>query len=448
MNSHSENILNPFRIIKKYMKLLILGENCLIKFSSFNKSIFSTFSFITSIYARQLAAVTPKKHAVKVLESSEEIDLNESFDAVHIHFKTGMALRAYELADEFRKRGITVILSGSHPSAMPEEAKSHADSVIIGSAEILWPVALKDFENGKLKLYYESKDHIDQKSFSSPNILTPQGIKIIGLVEATRGCPYKCDFCQESNILNGSIFRTRPIDEVIKEIKSLPQKFLFFCDVSMTIDASYTKALFKSMKDLNKKFVCEGNADVLVKDEELLELSYEAGCIEWTVGFESFAQQTLESVHKKTNNVEDFALLVKKIHKYKMAILGNFIFGFDQDAPDVFEITQENILNVGLDSARFAILTPYPGTPLYKRLETEGRILTRDWSKYNRKNVVFEPKNMSKEELQNGFLKISNNFNSISNIIYRDFKSLKLGFYPFLTTIGRNLESYMNRPLK
>ena len=176
--------------------------------------------------------------------------------------------------------------------------------------------------------------------------------------------------------------------------------------------------------------------------------SYDAGCIEWTVGFESFSQQTLDGVHKKTNKIEEFSLVVKNIHKYKMAILGNFIFGFEQDTPEVFRITQENILDLGLDSARFAILTPYPGTPLYKKLEDEGRILTKDWSKYNRKNVVFKPKNMTAEELQNGFLEISSNFNTLSNLISRDFNSLKLGFYPFLATIGRNLESYLNRPRK
>jgi len=429
------------------MRLLILGENCLLRLTSFDTSMFSTFSFISSIYARQLAAVTPKKHSVKVLEGSKNIDFNEECDAVHIHFKTGTAPRAYEVADEFRKKGKTVILSGPHSSALPEEAKCHADSVIVGSAENLWPVALKDLEKDKLKPYYVSKGHIDQKSFRSADIAIPSGI-ILGAIEATRGCPYKCDFCQESNIISGSIFRTRSIKDVVKEIKSLPQKFLFFCDVSMTIDVSYTKALFKSMKDLNKKFVCEGNADVLAENEELLKLSYEAGCIEWTVGFESFTQQTLDGVHKKTNKVDDFALVVAKIHKYKMAILGNFIFGFDHDTPDVFEFTQENIDKLGLDSARFAILTPYPGTPLMKRLEAEGRILTRDWSKYNRKNVVFEPKNMSKYDLQNGFIKISSNFNSIPNVICRDFRSLKLGFYPFLATVGRNLESYMNRPRK
>jgi len=430
------------------MRILILGENCLLNLSSFDKSIFSTFSFITTIYVRQLAAVTPSNHFVKILEKIGDIDYNEDFDVVHIHFKTGTALKAYQIAEKFRESGKTVILSGAHASSLPEESKQHADSVIVGNAEYLWPIVIKDLEKEKLKSSYVTEDQINNVPLYPPYITPSSSKKIMGVIEATRGCPYKCDFCQESNILHGSNFRKRPIEDVIKEIKSLPQKLLFFCDVSMTIDESYTKALFKSMKGLNKKFICEGNVDVLAKNEELLKLSYEAGCVEWTVGFESFAQQTLDSAHKKTNKIEDYFYVVEKVHKYKIAIVGNFIFGFDGDVPDVFELTEEAIAKLGLDSARFAVLTPYPGTPLFKKLEAEGRILTRDWSKYNRKNVVFEPKNMSKKDLENGFIRISKKFNSISNIIYRDLRSLKLGFYPFLSTFGRNLESYMNRPGK
>lgn len=430
------------------MKFLILGENSLLNLSSFDKSVFSVFSFVSSIYARQIAAVTPKIHTVKVIERSKDIDFNEECDVVHIHFKTGTAIRTYEIADQYRKNNRTVILSGSHASALPEEAKEHADSVLIGSAEHLWPTVVNDLEKGKLKPCYKSKANIGEKVISSVDIEKPSGFNILGVVEATRGCPYKCDFCQESNVLNGSSFRKRAIEEIIDEIKRIPQKIIFFCDASMTIDPVYTKALFKEMKGLKKRFICEGNADTLARDEELLKLSHEAGCIEWTVGFESFAQETLKNIHKKTNVVNNFFTVVKKIRKYKIAVLGNFMFGFDPDNANVFDFTEENIAKLGLDSARFAIVTPYPGTPLFRRYESEGRILTRDWSKYTRKNVVFEPKNMTAEELKNGFDRISRNFNSISNIISRDVRSLKLGIYPFVSTVGRNIESYISRPAK
>jgi len=428
------------------MKLLILGENSLLKLSSFNKTIFSAFPYLLSIYAHQLAEVTPKKHITIVPTSYEDINFDENYDAVLINFKTGTSQRAYIIADKFKRRGIKVILSGSHSSALPIEAKQHSDSVIVGSAEDLWPIIIDDIEKNKLKILYESKEKINQKSLSLTNVVEYKRSKILAAIEATRGCPYKCDFCQESNIPQGSIFRTRSVEEVINEIKTLPQKFLLFCDISMTIDPSYTKKLFRQMKDLNKKFICQGNVDTLASDEELIRFSQQAGCIEWTVGFESFAQQTLEGVHKIANDVEDFYRVVNNIHKYKMSVLGNFIFGFDGDVPDVFDFTRESITKLGLDSARFAVLTPYPGTPLFDRLDKEGRILTKDWSKYNRKNVVFEPKNMSKQELEHGFKKIYNEFNSFSNIIFRDFRSLRLGFYPFLATMSRNIESYTNGP--
>jgi radical SAM superfamily enzyme YgiQ (UPF0313 family) len=430
------------------MRILILGESCLMKLPLIDKTIFSTFSLVSSVYARQLATVTPKKHNTKLVESFEEIDFNNDCEVVHIHFKTAIANRAYEIADMFRNKGKTIILSGSHPSALPKEAKYHADSVIIGSAENLWPIVLQDIEMGKLKPFYRKTSGNNHQLPLSTHIVSPSGVKLITAIEATRGCPYKCDFCQESNVEFGSVFRTRNIKDIIKEIKLLPQKFLLFCDVSMTIDVAFTKALFKQMKGLKKKFLCEGNADALAQNDELLKLSRDAGCIEWTVGFESFAQQTLDGIHKKTNTVEDFSNVVKKIHKYDMAALGNFIFGFEQDRPDVFEFTQHCINDLGLDSARFAILTPYPGTPLFKKFKSEGRIFTYDWSKYNRKTVVFEPKNMSKDELQQGFHSVIKNFNSLHNIVIRNVRAINYGFYSFLATTARNLEMYMVQPKK
>lgn len=430
------------------MKLLILGENCLINLTSFSKSIFTAFSLIASIYARQIAAVTPKKHEVVVIENNEDINYNEECDCVHIHFKTGLAKEAYNVADEYRRAGKTVILSGAHTTALPEEAKTHADSIFIGSAEQLWPIAIEDLEKGKLKQIYDSNNYNKKNTIITNNFEIPSNLTLVGIIEATRGCPYKCDFCQESNVQSGSIFQVRPIEDVIRDIRKIPQKFLFFCDASLTIDTDYTKELFRKMKPLNKKFICEGNADILAKDEELIKLSYQAGCIEWTVGFESFSQQALVDINKKTNTIEEFDQVVKNIHRYKMAILGNFMFGFDQDTPEIFQITRKKIRKLGLDSARFAILTPYPGTPLFYKLEKESRIITYDWDKYNRKTVVFKPKNMTIKELQIGFQRISDDFNSVSYLIYRDIRSLRYGIYPFFTTFVRNIENYLNRPRK
>jgi radical SAM superfamily enzyme YgiQ (UPF0313 family) len=197
------------------------------------------------------------------------------------------------------------------------------------------------------------------------------------------------------------------------------------------------------MRKLKKKFVCGGNVDVLAEDEDLLRLSHEAGCIEWISGFETFSQESLNSAHKQTNLVQDYTRAVKKIHKYRMAVFGTFVLGFDEDAPDVFQTMRTNIGTLGIDAVNFALLTPYPGTPLYNRLEKEGRILTKDWSKYNRKNVVFEPKNMTKEELEKGFQNVTRYFSTIPSMGYRTVRSLSFGLYPFIATFAGNLAQYM-----
>ena len=155
------------------MRILILGENCLDRFSSFDKSIFSAFSVITSVYARQIAAVTPNKHFIEIPEVYDDINFDEKWDVVHLHFKTGTALRSYAIADKFREKGNFVLLSGSHPSALPEEAKEHADCVIVGSVEILWPEFLHDFEFGKIKPYYKQKILTKKNEFSIPNLTFP-----------------------------------------------------------------------------------------------------------------------------------------------------------------------------------------------------------------------------------------------------------------------------------
>ncbi|DAC72947.1 MAG TPA: B12-binding domain-containing radical SAM protein [Thermoplasmata archaeon] len=427
------------------MRILITDEMSISNvLTSFDRSFLYSFSFVpTVITARQLAAVTPPHHMLTILEGNRSIDFNADYDVVHINFKTALAPRAYEIADIFRKNGKIVVLSGYHPSALPWEAKQHADSVIIGDAVTLWPVVVKDLEAGTLQPFYTSADTHESLVLPSTHMITLKGLQLTNSIEATRGCPHKCDFCQDANIRDGSVFRARPIDDVIEEIAALRQKIFFFTDFSLTIDLAYTKELFRRMRNLKKKFICGGNVDVLAKDEELLRVSHEAGCIEWISGFETFSQESLNGAHKQTNIVEDYSRAVKKIHKYRMAVFGTFVVGFDEDTPDIFHVMQAHIGKLGIDAVNFAILTPYPGTPLFNRLEAEGRILTRDWSKYNRKNVVFRPKNMTKKELEEGFRKITLYYSSLPYMGYRTLRSIGLGPYPFIASAAGNLGQYM-----
>lgn len=427
------------------MRILITDEMSLSNvISSFDRSFLYSFSFVpTIITARQLAAVTPSQHILTIQEGNRTIDFSTNYDLIHINFKTALAPRAYEIADVFRKKGKRVVLSGYHPSALPDEAKQHADSVIVGDAVTLWPTVINDLEAGNLQSFYSSKDTRNSLVLPSTDAIKLNSVQLTNSIEATRGCPYKCDFCQDSNIRDGSVFRTRPIEDVIEEIKSLQQKIFFFTDFSLTIDIAYTKELFRRMRGLKKKFISGGNIDVLAEDENLLRVSHEAGCIEWISGFETFSQESLNGAHKKTNIVEDYARAVKKIHKFKMSVFGTFVLGFDEDNPDIFNVMKTHIGELGIDAVNFAILTPYPGTPLFNRLEKEGRILTKDWSKYNRKNIVFEPKNMTKKELEEGFHNITREFSSIPYMSYRTLRSLSLGLYPFIATFAGNLGQYM-----
>jgi radical SAM superfamily enzyme YgiQ (UPF0313 family) len=422
------------------VKLLIIEPDLRTNLKTFSRLVLTTFPIFPTLYSWHMASVTPKEHSVRVIsELYEKIDFNEKFDLVNINFLTPHAPHVYKIADELRRKGTTVSLSGFHASALPEEAKQHADSVIIGRGEDSWTDLLRNLEKNKLKTFYKSSKPLNPKLIPSTVMNLPKSFIPIGGIEASRGCPNRCKFCQESNIAGGSTFRVRPVENVIEEIKSMPHKALIFYDSSLTIDPNYTKTLFKEMKGLNKKFGCCGNIDVLARDDELLKLANEAGCTTWLIGFESISQKTIDNIGKKTNKVKEYATAIKKIHNHGMSIVGSFIFGFDTDTPDVFNKTKETVNDWEIDLADFGLLTPYPGTPLFDKLEKEGRILTKDWAKYTMDNVVFKPKNMSKEGLYNGYKRMGKEFYSTPSIIKRTTRGLNLGFYPFIQIFVRNM---------
>jgi len=428
------------------MKILII-ENFWLggrKLKLFEKLLLNTFSILPTLFARQLAAITPKKHYVEIVdERYSNINFNEKYNIVLINFNLSSIPRAYELADIFIAKGITVVLSGWYPSINPKDAIKHANSVIIGKNELNWLELLEDFENGKIKQFYGPKGYDSSTKIPPANVAIP-GLVITGAVETTRGCPFKCEFCPEANLPGGDEFYKRPIDEVIEEIKSIPQKTFMFYDNSLTIDTNYTKELFKKMIELKKRFFCNGNLNALANDLELVELSKKAGCVSWLVGFESICQETIDYIGKRSNKVEEYKKAIENIHKNKMAVIGSFMFGFDTDTKDVFEQTLKMIYELKIDVVDFCILTPFPGTPVYEKYEKEGRILTKDWSKYNMKSVVFEPKNMTAEELLNGVKKLYKNYYSTPNTLKRVIRSLNLGIYPVFLILFRNAIANMN----
>ncbi|MCX6667981.1 MAG: radical SAM protein [Euryarchaeota archaeon] len=377
-----------------------------------------------------VAAAIPKEHEIRVIhENFEDIDYSNKYDLVGISCFTMFAPQVYEIADKFRNMAVPVVLGGYHPSALPEEAKQHADAVVIGEAEYSLPELLMDLEKGELKPFYKAETMVKgedipplRRDVFSFETFT-DGMRI------TRGCPYTCEFCSITYFFKHSYCK-RPIKNVIEELKSLSRKYVYIHDENLTVDIEYSKALFKAMikEKLNKKWFANGNIYTLGKDEEFLQLARRSGCIGWTVGFESVCQESLNSVKKKDNVVDKYAEWIKNIKKYNMAINGLFMFGFDTDTPDIFDRTLEALDQWEIDAGEFNILTPLPGTPLFDKMEKEGRLLTKDWSKYTQAQVVFQPKNMTPDELYYGTKKVVKEFHTTDKMLKRWIKLTKSSF--------------------
>jgi len=408
--------------------------------SIINKIIIKTFSAPKSATLPLLAALISEENHVEVVdETFSKIDYDMSYDLVGITVITPVAPRAYQIADEFRRRGVKVVLGGWHVTALPGEAKQHADAVVIGEAELSLPKLLRDLKKGKLKTFYKNESPVDLKHIPISKRTVYQDYNFSANLQATRGCPMGCEFCNITNSTEGHVFRMRPIENVIEEIKSIKTKNIWFYDPSLTINLNYTTKLFNEMKNLGKRFGAFGNIDKLEQNDDFLKLASEAGCHTWFVGFESFSQDTINKIGKKSNKVKMYASAVKKIHDYGMNIIGGFIFGFDTDTKNVFRNTIDAINKLEIDCPEFTILTPYPGTSIFNRLEKERRILTYDWSKYSEvKNVVFQPKNMTPKELLDRFEWVIKETYSLSGLIKRLFNSKRFN----LANIASNLYQY------
>jgi len=397
--------------------------------SFFDRLSSRLFVFQPQITFPVLAALTPSYHDITMIdERTHKINYNKKYDIVGISVNTMDAERAYEIADIFRKKGRTVILGGCHVSALPDEAKRHADSIVIGEAEETWPQLLKDYENGTLQPYYTAEKPPKPELIPIPKREILNRIFLETGVQTSRGCPYKCKFCNIGSSDHGRIYRKRPVDDVVNELKNIPQKIIVSYDASLTIDTEHTKNLFKAIKKCHKTLICLGNVNVLHNDDELLKISKESGCIQWNIGFESIAQKSINEAEKNTNTVDNYLKTIEKIHSYGMNVHGFFIFGFENDNVKTFQDTLNFIKKSEMDSADFSILTPFPGTLLYDELQKQDRIVTKDWSRYNYNTVVFRPKNLTESEIKKGMEFIYKDFYSFQEIIRRLKNSLQREF--------------------
>jgi radical SAM superfamily enzyme YgiQ (UPF0313 family) len=338
-------------------------------------------------------------------ELVQPIDFDKNPDLIGITVNTNSVVRAYEIADEFRSRGVPVVLGGSHATVVQQEAIQHADAVVIGEAECVWIQVLEDKKKGKLKKFYRSDKFPSLKNSPLPRRELFQNNKYItmNLVQTSRGCPFACQFCSISTIYGKGV-RSRPVDEVIAEIKTLHGNELVFVDDNIVGHPEYAKQLLTKLTSLKKKWV--GQASVTVADnDEILELLYKSGCQALYLGFETTSIVSLREVGKHQNITTSFHETIKKLHDIGIIVVGSFIVGFDSDDKFCFERLLDFLLKSKIDVADIDILVPYPGTVLYKKIKEENRLIEdKWWLKYNGHDVVYKPKLMTREELHQGWI--------------------------------------------
>jgi radical SAM superfamily enzyme YgiQ (UPF0313 family) len=396
-----------------------------------------------------VAAVTPPDVEVKIVdEAFEEINFDEKVDLVGITGQTPVIPRAYQIAEEFRKRGIPVAMGGVHASMLPEEALQHVDALVVGEAEEVWPNLVQDLRKGQLKKIYEGKGFVDPSKLPLPrrDLLNEKFYFPLKLLETTRGCPHHCDFCGVSKFF-GFRYRNRPISEIDRELKTIFQKgpvmtsgfkkilsilsrdlpyflkrrLLYIIDSNAAGDRRFCLDLVSLLKEYD--LLWWGHAPVSIAfDQKLLEGFSQSGCIALNIGFESLSIRNLQTMGKGFNQPSRYAEAVKRVHDQRIGIMGTFIVGLDDDDPGVFQRIIDFCIHERLDWALTFIMAPYPGTESFKRLEKEGRIFCKDWEKYDSLNAVFHPLLMPAEELEKGMRRIWKEVFSLPSICKRILK--------------------------
>ncbi|MDR2650062.1 MAG: B12-binding domain-containing radical SAM protein [Clostridiales bacterium] len=380
-------------------------------------------AFLPRLSAMIFAALTPEKHSFTYVdEEIGSVDYNMEADLVAITAMTKQAVRAYLIAGEFRKRGIPVIIGGIHAGTRSEEVSGHCDAVMIGEGENTWPAMLEDFENGALKKVYDAKDYPPVEKLVSPriDIINPDHYVMYPL-QATRGCPYDCEFCS-IKYSTGHKYRTKPVEQVVAEIREyekvntrqfsgVVRKGYYFTDDNIYVDREYLKKLLTAIKPLGIIWEAEGSANV-ADDDEILQLMGESGCRTFSIGFESVNPNSLSEANKpKVNKVEQYHETIAKLAKYGIIPGGNFVVGFDSDDVTVFETMLDFIKNSDLAFVIVSILTPYPGTRLYERMKP--RIFETDSRFYDSWQATFTPRNMTAQELQIGWYWMGTQFTDL-----------------------------------
>jgi radical SAM superfamily enzyme YgiQ (UPF0313 family) len=387
-----------------------------------------------------LAAYTPAHWRVTHTdEIVQRVRFDRPYTLVAITANTAAAPHAYELASGFRARGIPVVIGGPHATLMPEEVARHADAVAVGEGERLWPDVLRDCEGGALKPVYRCDQVPDLRCMPAPRWdLIPGRAYGRGVTIATRGCPFACDYCSIP-AMYGRRMRFRPVAEVVGEVRRMPGRALVFWDDNIGANRDYALSLFDAIAPLGRWWTSQTTVATAF-DDELLRRAAASGCKALFMGLESVSQSSLDGANKRHNRVSEYREAVRRCHRHGIAVQAGTVFGFDGDDVGIFRRTVEGYREAAVDSATVGVLVPYPNTPLFRRLEAEGRILTRDWSRYDgKKHVVFQPARMSPTQLLMGTEWAARQFYSIGSIAQRMWASRTGLWWNVVRNVGYHL---------
>lgn len=379
--------------------------------------------------AAAIAGLTPPAVDVRFYDDRmERIPFDEPADLVAISVETYTARRAYQIATEYRKRRIPVVMGGFHASLVPDEVAQYAESVVVGEAEGLWPSVIDDARHGRLQKFYR-QPHGSRPTLNGlradRSIFRGKRYLPIGLVEAGRGCHFKCDFCAVQTVFNASQTR-RPIDQILREISEVKRekKLFFFVDDNITSNLSEAKAFFRALAPLKIRWVSQASINA-AHDEEFLELLVRSGCMGVLIGFESLDPGNLKDMNKSFNMMRGgFERALANLRRRRIRVYGTFVFGYDRDTHESFGRTVRFARDQAMYIAAFNHLTPFPGTPLYHRLQNQGRLLYEAWwldDRYSYNQIPFSPAGMSPADLQRGCLSARREFYSWRSIVRRGF---------------------------
>ncbi|MCF6171935.1 MAG: B12-binding domain-containing radical SAM protein [Bacteroidales bacterium] len=379
-----------------------------------------------------IAGLTPQEHEIKIVEEvhNEVIDFDQEVDVVGISIMTQTAIRGYEIANEFKKRGKVVVFGGIHATVMPKEAILFGDAVVIGEAENgLWEQVLHDIESHSLKEFYKLDKYPELNHYVAPRrdlVQKVAGRFRLAPIETGRGCPYKCDFCTVPSSF-GSKQRHKTVDCIIEDIESIEEKVLFFLDDNITINKKFARELFERMIPLKKYWVGQASANI-VNDKELMKLARKSGCKGLLIGFESMTETGLNKYRKTFGSFEQNVQAIKTLQNNGIMTMASLVFGLDEDDKTVFDTAYNFIQKAKPAFLQACALTPYPGTAVFEKMKLENRILTDDWRQFDAKKVIISPKSMTADELQDGYSNIKDRVYSYPSILSRSLPNIFSGF--------------------